>query len=115
MQSSKGEICSLEDGVRHFSRALALLSVEKKFQLSAVDGGTNASSDNVKSDNTSSSVGKSEGEEQSSIDSSLTLSELKEYTSLALAYVNLRLNNWSTVQFILKKLLSTSMISDRAR
>ena len=92
---------SLRDAVSFFTRALTELFVEKK-------NVTLSQSENnlLKSDE------KNDNDEECT---SLSINEMEEYATLALAYCNLRLKNWAVVQSTLSRFLQSATINDHVK
>lgn len=95
---------SLRDAVQYLSEALSRLSIEKRHTPvpTPPPGIATATTDE-------------DEEKDKGAESALSYAEIEEYSSLALAYVHLKLSNWVCVQSILKKFLKTDTLSDHPR
>lgn len=107
--------CSLRKAVQCFTEALAYLAQEQRFVSPST-----TSSEQTPVSSTSGSTLTTEREEEKNENqmndiAAVSVSEMQEYATLALAFVHLKLSNWVCVQSTLRRLLKNPMTNEYGR
>lgn len=117
--TSSPDTPTLRTAVCHFASALQQLKHERPVTLatttSSVAGEMVTKKDSECEEGLQTDPSPNSAEQAPQLPTALSMREMEEYAALALAYVNLKLEDWVCAQFTLRKLLKTSMTSEHAR